>query len=112
MKIRWILVAVGFAALISVALSLRTSREVTTSSDQAYNYFRAGLYLSIYYAKLGRKEECKIAAKRAYDLAQELPERERLSIFLRTAEYRGDRENIEIYLREMSGKIRRGHQRI
>ena len=134
MKIRWILVAVGFAALISVALSLRTSREVTTSSNQAYNYFRAGLenadrlysvealenfeaavqldssfatawsYLSIYYAKLGRKEECKIAAKRAYDLAQELPERERLSIFLRTAEYRGDRENIEIYLREMLEK--------
>ena len=134
MKIRWILIAVGLAVLISVALSLRTTKEVTTSSDQAYNYFRAGLenadrlysvealenfeaavridssfasawsHLSIYYAHLGRKEECKIAAKRAYDLAQKLPERERLGILLRTAEYRNDHENFELYLEKMLEK--------
>ncbi|MBU0518009.1 tetratricopeptide repeat protein [bacterium] len=131
MKIKWILPLIAVAAIISVAVSLRSDRLYTTSSDQAYNYFIAGkeaaerlynsealenfeaavqidssfasawAYLSKYYYTMGRSEEGKMAAKQAYKLSQDLPERERLNVQLLTAEFRGDSDQFEALLELM-----------
>lgn len=130
-KTRWVLIVVAVAVAISVALSLRTDRSVTTSSDQAYNFYLAGmenaqrLYnkeavedfeaairldssfasawaeVSKYYCTMGQKEEGKLAAKRALELSEKLPERERLSIYITTAECRDDFNNYEKYIDRM-----------
>ncbi len=131
MKIKWFSAVVLLAVAISVALSLRPSSRYTTSSTQAYNYFTAGMdaaerlyntealenfeaavqldsgfasawaYLSKYYDINGRTEEAKLAAKRAFKLAQDLPERERLNIELLTADLRGDKDKFEEILERM-----------
>lgn len=131
MKIKWILPFIAVVAVISVAISFRSERPYTTSSDKAYNYFIAGkeaaerlynsealedfeaavqldstfasawAYLSKYYYTMGRSEEGKMAAKNAYKLAQDLPERERLNIQLMTAEFRNDNDQFEALLELM-----------
>lgn len=125
MKRKGFIAIIAIIVLISAALSLHPKRKYSTSSDQAYNYFIAGMeaaerlyntealddfesavkldsnfasawaYLSKYYYVQGRIEEAKLAAKQAYKLAQDLPERERLNISLLTAEFRGDDDQFE-----------------
>lgn len=116
MNYKWIIIVLLVIALvISVALSLQTEKKVTTSSEQAYNFYMAGLQdaerlynenakenfatavqldsafasawadYSKYCSILGQKEEAKVAASHAYRLSQNLPERERLSIYLKIA---------------------------
>jgi superkiller protein 3 len=131
MKLRWVIAAVAVFILITAALSLRTERDVTTTSNEAYTFFMAGkeaadrLYnnealehfeeavradssfafawalLSKFYYHLGRSEEGKMAAKTAYKLAQDLPDKERLSITLQTAELRGNMTEFEATLELM-----------
>ncbi|TKJ39713.1 hypothetical protein CEE37_10565 [candidate division LCP-89 bacterium B3_LCP] len=125
MRVKVIIGLLALIVIISLALSLQTDRKVTTKSDQAYNYFLAGIedanrlynnealenleaavmldssfasawaYLSKYYAILGQKEEASIAADLAFDLSQDLPERERLNIHLVTCGLRDDCDNFD-----------------
>ena len=110
MKSRWIIAALAVFILITAALSLRTERDVTTNSNEAFNFFIAGkeaadrLYnnealehfenavqadssfafawalLSNFYYHMGRSEEGKVAATKAYKLAQDLPGKAKITV--------------------------------
>ncbi len=133
MKTKWVIITavVVTTLIITAAISLRTERDVTTRSEQAYNYYLSGvenmerLYnaeaieyfesavqldsafasawanLGYLYKAMGRSEEGKLAAKRANNLSVDLPEKERLNITLLTAESLKDKEIFEAALELM-----------